>query len=98
MLNFNLAKESFEQQALDILKYEIYYCTDIDEVYHNFKYRMTRYLKDEWGLCKPTIKYYLDNTVIKYKVEFPAESTGGVPFGFEYCIDLYLLMKQRYIL
>ena len=36
-----------------------------------------------------------DKNIIGYKVEFPAESTGGIPFGFQYGVDIEMLKNLK---
>lgn len=94
MLNFEYTRKHFEQQAIDILRYEFYYYNE-DIVREHFKQRMKDYISISWGLCKPKIKFFEDENTIGYKVEFPAESTGGIPFGFQYGVDIEMLKNLK---
>lgn len=97
MINFEYARKHFEQQAIDILRYEFYYYNEAT-VRKHFKQRMQKYISMSWSLCKPKIKFFEDENTIGYRVEFPAESTGGIPFGFQYCADLGLFQIMRSII
>ena len=94
MINFEYARKHFEQQAIDILRYELYYY-DEPTVREHFKQRMNKYISMSWSLCKPKIKFFEDENIIGYKVEFPAESTGGIPFGFQYSVDIEMLKNLK---
>lgn len=94
MLNFEYTRKHFEQQAIDILRYEFYYYNE-DIVREHFKQRMKDYISISWSLCKPKIKFFEDENTIGYKVEFPAESTGGIPFGFQYGVDIEMLKNLK---
>lgn len=94
MLNFEYTRKHFEQQAIDILRYE-FYCYNEDIVREHFKQRMKDYISISWSLCKPKIKFFEDENTIGYKVEFPAESTGGIPFGFQYGVDIEMLKNLK---
>ena len=94
MLNFEYIRKHFEQQAIDILRYEFYYYNE-DIVREHFKQRMKDYISISWSLCKPKIKFFEDENIIGYKVEFPAESTGGIPFGFQYGVDIEMLKNLK---
>lgn len=56
---------------------------------------MKDYISISWSLCKPKIKFFEDENTIGYKVEFPAESTGGIPFGFQYGVDIEMLKNLK---
>lgn len=94
MINFNKVKEDFEIEAYDILRYECYYNNNIEEIFLNFKNRMTRYIKDTWGTCCD-YKFYIQKSILGYKIQFTEESTGGIPFGFEFCIDINMLINTK---
>lgn len=94
MPNFEYTRKHFEQQAIDILRYEFYYYNE-DIVREHFKQRMKDYISISWSLCKPKIKFFEDENTIGYKVEFPAESTGGIPFGFQYGVDIEMLKNLK---
>lgn len=94
MLNFEYTRKHFEQQAIDILRYEFYYYNE-DIVREHFKQRMKDYISISWSLCKPKIKFFEDENIIGYKVEFSAESTGGIPFGFQYGVDIEMLKNLK---
>ena len=94
MLNFEYTRKHFEQQAIDILRYEFYYYNE-DIVRQHFKQRMKDYISISWSLCKPKIKFFEDENIIGYKVEFSAESTGGIPFGFQYGVDIEMLKNLK---
>lgn len=94
MLNFEYTRKHFEQQAIDILRYEFYYYNE-DIVREHFKQRMKDYISINWSLCKPKIKFFEDENIIGYKVEFSAESTGGIPFGFQYSVDIEMLKNLK---
>ena len=94
MLNFEYTRKHFEQQAIDILRYEFYYYNE-DIVREHFKQRMKDYISISWSLCKPKIKFFEDENIIGYKVEFPAESTSGIPFGFQYGVDIEMLKNLK---
>lgn len=94
MLNFEYTRKHFEQQAIDILRYEFYYYNE-DIVREHFKQRMKDYISISWSLCKSKIKFFEDENTIGYKVEFPAESTGGIPFGFQYGVDIEMLKNLK---
>lgn len=97
MLNFEYTRKHFEQQAIDILRYEFYYYNE-DIVREHFKQRMKDYISISWSLCKPKIKFFEDENTIGYKVEFPAESTGGIPFGFQYGVDIEMLKNLKLLI
>ena len=94
MLNFEYTRKHFEQQAIDILRYEFYYYNE-DIVREHFKQRMKYYISISWSLCKPKIKFFEDENIIADQVEFPAESTGGIPFGFQYGVDIEMLKNLK---
>ena len=62
MLNFEYTRKHFEQQAIDILRYEFYYYNE-DIVREHFKQRMKDYISISWSLCKPKIKFFEDENI-----------------------------------
>ena len=97
MIDFEHIRKQFEQQAIDILRYEFYYY-DVPTVRKHFKQRMKKYISMNWSLSKPKIKFFEDENIIGYRVQFTAESTGEIHFGFQYCADLGLFQGIRSII
>lgn len=93
MLNFYLVQKRFEEQIYDILKYEITYYKD-DLVIEHLIERFNEYLNLFWDKYK--IDWNVQNT--KHGLEIRVKFEEDPPFGFEFCIDLELLRKQRFVL
>ena len=93
MLDFKIVHNRFENQIYDILKYEVQYYDNDDIILQNLVDRFNEYIelfynkyKIKWGITK-----------FKYGILIKVEFDYDPPFGFEFCIDLDLLKKQRYL-
>ena len=89
MINFKNAEREIESWALDILRYEAQR-GDYKAIYKAFHKRMKNYLSLAWSSYKIDYKDGLDKDNLYYKISFDYD----IPFGFEKCINLFLISKM----
>lgn len=91
MLDFNLVKQRFDEEAFKIIKDQLYFYDNYTRVLFEFRTKMKNYIQNNWSDF--VFNCGLSNNCIYYKVQYNKE----IPFGFETVFDLNLLEKTRFI-
>ena len=95
MIDFEYMRKLWTEEALDILKYDVYYRDDDAEIAVSFVRRMKEWMfREGMSSLKADFMPFFKDGIIGFKVQFNADPK----FGFEWCTDLGMLKRQRYVL